>query len=243
MTTSIGYRWASARASTSSRWSQISPPPPRRRRRRRSPSARPPTQAKVSGSPRSASGIDSFASALSSLISGGTLFSQPSVSDPSVFTATAIPGARLGGLSASIEVDAARPGADRVSDALRAAAPTRSAQGDLTLTTAAGSVDVVDHRRQRQSRRPRQGDQRQAMPASPPASSPTFERRAAGAEGRDRRGQRLHPVASRTAPTSGLERFASARRRRHDRGAGGAGRGVDARRRDGRAARPTASAT
>lgn len=61
-------------------------------------------QAKISGLAQVSSSIDSFASALGSLISGGTLFSQPSVSDPGVFTASAIAGARLGGLSASVEV-------------------------------------------------------------------------------------------------------------------------------------------
>src|SRR3546814_8832006 len=40
--------------------------------------------------------IDSFATALSTLISGGTLFIQPSVSDTGILTATARPGARLG---------------------------------------------------------------------------------------------------------------------------------------------------
>ena len=61
-------------------------------------------KAKVSALGQVSNGIDSFASALTSLISGGSLFSQPSVSDPSVFTASAVPGARLGGLAASVEV-------------------------------------------------------------------------------------------------------------------------------------------
>ena len=52
-------------------------------------------QAKISGLAQVSSAIDSFASALSSLISGGTLFSQPSVSDANVFTASALPGSRL----------------------------------------------------------------------------------------------------------------------------------------------------
>ena len=61
-------------------------------------------QARVSGLAQVSGAIDSFASALTSLIAGGSLFSQSSVSDPSVFTATALPGSRLGGLSASVEV-------------------------------------------------------------------------------------------------------------------------------------------
>src|SRR3954453_9607957 len=61
-------------------------------------------KAQVSALAQVSGGIDSFASALTSLIAGGSLYSQPSVSDPSVFTASAIPGARLGGLAASVEV-------------------------------------------------------------------------------------------------------------------------------------------
>src|SRR5262245_27823495 len=61
-------------------------------------------RAKISALGQVSSGIDGFASALTSLIAGGSLFSQPSVSDASVFTASAIAGARLSGLSASVEV-------------------------------------------------------------------------------------------------------------------------------------------
>ena len=60
--------------------------------------------AKVSALADAASGIDTFASALSTLISGGSLFSQPTVSDTSVLAASAVAGARLSGLSAEIEV-------------------------------------------------------------------------------------------------------------------------------------------
>ena len=56
--------------------------------------------ARVSELAKMSSGIDSFASALSTLIAGGTLFSQPSVSDASVLSATAIRGSRLNGLAA-----------------------------------------------------------------------------------------------------------------------------------------------
>lgn len=50
------------------------------------------------------SGIDAFASALNSLISGGTLYTQATSSDSSVITATAQPGAQIGGLSSQISV-------------------------------------------------------------------------------------------------------------------------------------------
>ena len=47
--------------------------------------------AKVSTLGQISQGIDSFASALSALIAGGGLFSQPSLSDSSVFTASRCP--------------------------------------------------------------------------------------------------------------------------------------------------------
>jgi flagellar hook-associated protein 2 len=98
--------------------------------------ARVSTLAQVSGA------IDSFASALSSLISGGTLYSQPSVSDPSVFTASAVPGARLGDLSAAIEVtQLAR--AQTLSSEPLAGASAPVGEGDLTIVTASGSFTVT----------------------------------------------------------------------------------------------------
>ncbi|MGQ0659392.1 flagellar filament capping protein FliD [Sphingosinicella sp.] len=86
-------------------------------------------------------GIDGFASALSSLISGGTLFSQPSLSDPGVLSATAIPGARLSGLSASIEVTHLAQ-AQTLSSVPLPARTDPVGQGDLTLVTATGSFIV-----------------------------------------------------------------------------------------------------
>ena len=99
-------------------------------------------KAKVSALGQVSSGIDSFASALSSLIAGGSLFSQPSVSDPSVFTASAVPGARLGGLSASVEVRQLAQAQTIVSDPL-AARTDPVGQGVLTIATGGGSFDVT----------------------------------------------------------------------------------------------------
>ena len=90
---------------------------------------------------RSARGSTPSPRRLSSLISGGSLFSQPSLSDSSVFTATALPGARLGGLSASIEVDHLAQ-AQTLSSAPLAARTDPIGQGDLTLTMATGSFVV-----------------------------------------------------------------------------------------------------
>src|SRR5205085_525627 len=89
-------------------------------------------QARVSGLAQVSSAIDSFASALGSLISGGTLFSQPSVSDPSVFTASAIAGSRLGGLAASVEVERLAQAQTSVSDYLTAATDPVG-EGTLTI--------------------------------------------------------------------------------------------------------------
>lgn len=86
--------------------------------------------------------IDSFASALGSLISGGTLFTQPTVSDPDLLAAKALPGARLGGLAAELEVIQLAKAQTLESVAL----PARTdpvGQGILTLTTPAGPVDIV----------------------------------------------------------------------------------------------------
>jgi len=97
--------------------------------------------AKVSQLALVSQGIDSFASALSSLISGGTLFSQPSLSDSSVLSATAIRGARLGGLSASIEVTHLAQ-AQTLSSVPLPARTDPVGQGDLTLVTSTGSFTV-----------------------------------------------------------------------------------------------------
>jgi flagellar hook-associated protein 2 len=98
-------------------------------------------KAKVSALGQVSSSIDSFASALTSLISGGSLFSQPSVSDPSVFTASAVPGARLGGLSAAVEVRQLA-----LAQVLSSAPVSRTdpvGQGVLTIATGGNSFDVT----------------------------------------------------------------------------------------------------
>ena len=60
--------------------------------------------ARITSLGEAAGAIDSFAAALSQLVSGGTLFSQPTVSDATVLGATAIAGADLGSLNAQLEV-------------------------------------------------------------------------------------------------------------------------------------------
>jgi len=99
-------------------------------------------QAKISTLAQVSSAIDGFASALNSLISGGTLFSQPNVSDPSILTASAVSGARLGELAATIEVR------QLALAQVLASAPVASrsdpvGQGVLTIATDLGSFDVT----------------------------------------------------------------------------------------------------
>jgi flagellar hook-associated protein 2 len=94
------------------------------------------TLAEVSGA------IDDFATALSSLISGGTLSAQPTVSEPSLVGAKALPGARIGTLAAELEV--LQLAKSQTLESSRLAARTDAVgQGTLTLTTAAGNFNVV----------------------------------------------------------------------------------------------------
>jgi flagellar hook-associated protein 2 len=99
-------------------------------------------EAKVSTLAQVSGAIDSFASALASLISGGTLYSQPSLSDSTVFTASAIPGARLGNLSAEIEVTQLARAQTVSSDPLGAATDPVG-EGDLTISTDSGDFTVT----------------------------------------------------------------------------------------------------
>ncbi|PSJ39686.1 flagellar filament capping protein FliD [Allosphingosinicella deserti] len=98
--------------------------------------------AKISALAEASSAIDSFAGALSGLISGGTLFTQPSVSDSSLVGATALPGARLTNLAADLEVVQLAK-AQTIQSAQLAGEAAPVGQGDLTLVTAAGSFVVT----------------------------------------------------------------------------------------------------
>lgn len=88
------------------------------------------------------SGIDSFATALTSLVDGGTLRSQPLSSDNSVLTGTAKPGSRIGSLSAQIEVRQLAQAQSLVSPTL-ASSSAAAGQGSMTLTTASGSFQIT----------------------------------------------------------------------------------------------------
>lgn len=88
------------------------------------------------------SGIDGFASALSSLISGGSLFTQPTSSDASIVGVSPIAGARLGNLAAQLEVKQLAQAQSIVSPNL-AGTNTPIGQGQITLTTANGTFPIT----------------------------------------------------------------------------------------------------
>lgn len=98
--------------------------------------------AKISMLSEVSNAIDGFATALTALIDGGTLFTQPSVSDESVLTASAVPGSDNGELSALIEVRQLAKSQSLVSTTL-ASDTDPVGQGDLTLTTANGTYTIT----------------------------------------------------------------------------------------------------
>jgi flagellar hook-associated protein 2 len=98
--------------------------------------------AKISALGEASGAIDGFAAALSALVAGGTLFTQPTVSDESVLTASAVAGLDINNLSAQIEVRQLALAQTLVSENLATAA-SAVGQGDLTLTTATGSFTVT----------------------------------------------------------------------------------------------------
>lgn len=98
--------------------------------------------AKISALAQASGAIDSFASALSKLIEGGSLFTQPTVSDPGLLSAKAVPGANIGTLSAQLEIRQLAQAQSLVSTNL-ASPLTAVGQGVLTLTTASGSHAIT----------------------------------------------------------------------------------------------------
>ena len=98
--------------------------------------------AKISSLGTLSGGIDSFASALQSLVAGGTLKSQPSSSDTSILTASAQSGANIATLSAQLEVRQIATAQSLVSPAL-SASTTAVGLGGLALTTASGTFNIT----------------------------------------------------------------------------------------------------
>lgn len=90
--------------------------------------------AKLSGVTTLKSTITTFSTALDTLTKGGTLATQPTSSNGAVLSATAIPGAKLAGLSASITVEQLAGAQTAVSMLPKASATAPVGTGTLTLT-------------------------------------------------------------------------------------------------------------
>ena len=99
-------------------------------------------KAQVSALAGITSGIDSFASALSTLISGGSLFTQPTSSNDTALGVSAIAGGRIGGLSANLQVNQLAQGQTLVSGAV-ADANAGVGTGGMTLTTSRGTFQLA----------------------------------------------------------------------------------------------------
>ena len=61
--------------------------------------------ARISDLGSAVSSINAFSSSLSSLVSGGTLFTQPTSSNAAIVAVSALAGSRLSGLSSTIKVE------------------------------------------------------------------------------------------------------------------------------------------
>src|SRR5690349_15621923 len=99
-------------------------------------------QAKISAVAQARSDLENFANSLSELVSGGSLQSQPQVSDPAIASAAAISGARIGSLSSELSVTQLARFQSLYSDYV--ADPAASiGQGSLTLTVGGRDFPVT----------------------------------------------------------------------------------------------------
>lgn len=97
-------------------------------------------EAQVSSVAKLQSGITSFASALGSLIKGGSLVTQPTSSNSNVLTATALTGAKLSSLSASVEVTRLATAQSATMKTSVASRTTTIGTGNLTFTFGTATV-------------------------------------------------------------------------------------------------------
>lgn len=98
--------------------------------------------AQVSALAQVSNAIDSFSKALSTLVAGGTLFTQPTVSEPTLLSAVAIAGADLGDLASDLQIEQLAR-AQTLESASFASASDPVGEGELTLTLAGGSVAIT----------------------------------------------------------------------------------------------------
>jgi len=98
--------------------------------------------ARISALGEASNAIASFSSALASLVAGGSLFTQPTVSDSSILSASALPGSRLSSLTGKIEVKQLAQSQMLASVAVgSASAPV--GEGALTLTIGGRSETIT----------------------------------------------------------------------------------------------------
>lgn len=98
--------------------------------------------AKVSDLASAISTISTFSTSLQTLTSSGTLFTQPTTSNSSIVQVSALPGARIGELSATIKVGQLATGQTLSSTALANSA-TSVGQGALLLTVGSKTATIT----------------------------------------------------------------------------------------------------
>lgn len=98
--------------------------------------------AQISSVAKVQSGITSFATGLKTLVKGGSLVTQPTVSDQTVLSASALPGAKLAGLSAQVEVT--RLATAQIATSATPFSARTATLGTGTLTLTFGTATVAD---------------------------------------------------------------------------------------------------
>lgn len=98
--------------------------------------------AQISSVGKVQSGITSFATGLKTLVKGGSLVTQPTSSDASVLTASALPGAKLAGLAAQVEVT--RLATAQIATSANPFASRSATVGTGNLTLTFGTATVAD---------------------------------------------------------------------------------------------------
>ncbi len=99
-------------------------------------------KAKISLVAQARSDLENFSSTFAELVAGGTLQSQPSVSDATALSALAAPGVRAGNLSAEISVQQLAKSQTIYSDYLVSAAATVG-QGSMTLSVGTQNYTIT----------------------------------------------------------------------------------------------------
>ena len=99
--------------------------------------------AQISSVAKVQSAITSFASGLTTLVKGGSLQTQPTSSDTSVLSATALSGAKLSGLSAFVEVTQLATAQTTTSTTKFSSRTAEVGTGTLTLTLGTASDSAV----------------------------------------------------------------------------------------------------